>query len=214
MDLAQLKYDEKGLIPAVVQDIYTGEVLMLAYMNREAIDRSIETGFAHYWSRSRQQLWMKGEISGNTQEIYGIQYDCDGDTVLLRVAQKGSACHTDHRTCFFRDIVKPTRDDIQDGGNLSIDEDNTILNELYNVIEDRRQNPIEGSYTNYLFDKGIDKILKKVGEESTEVVIGAKNNSREEIVYEVSDLIYHLLVLLVDREIKIEDIFKELRSRR
>lgn len=213
MDKVQLNYDEKGLIPAIVQDAYTGDVLMLAYMNRESLDKSIETGFAHYWSRSRQQLWMKGETSGNTQKICNIYYDCDMDTLLLKVEQKGNACHTGNKTCFFNilEVFKEDRPTDEDGFDKA---DAKILYELYSVIEDRKQNPIEGSYTNYLFDEGIDKILKKVGEEATEVVIGAKNNSHDEVVYEVSDLIYHLLVLLVNQSINIDDIFKELQSRR
>lgn len=213
MDKVRFEYDEKGLIPAIAQDVNTDHVLMLAYMNEEALDKTIETGFAHYWSRSRECLWMKGETSGNTQIVHSIYYDCDRDTLLLRVEQKGNACHTNNKTCFFN-TLKVLRED----GLVCTDSagaaNASILYELYNVIEDRRKNPIEGSYTNYLFNEGIDKILKKVGEEATEVVIGAKNNSNDEITYEVSDLIYHLLVLLVNQGVGIDDIFSELKTRR
>lgn len=202
----QLKFDEKGLIPAVVQDIATGDVLMLAYMNEKSLNKTLETGFAHYWSRSRECLWMKGETSGNTQEVQSIYYDCDKDALLLKVKQKGNACHTGNRTCFYRKINRTKKDITQ--------VDSKILYELYKVVENRREQPIEGSYTNYLFNEGIDKILKKVGEEATEVVIGAKNDSKDELIYEVSDLIYHLVVLLVNQDVKLDDIFAELKSRR
>lgn len=206
-----LKFNEEGLIPTIVQDINTHDVLMLAYMNEESLKKTIETGFAHYWSRSRKKLWKKGETSGNTQKVEEIYYDCDKDSLLLKVEQKGDACHTGNRTCFFKtlDLDNNIKTDFQISSK-----DASILYELYGVIEDRRKNPIEGSYTNYLFSEGIDKILKKVGEEATEVVIASKNDSKEEVIYEVSDLIYHLTVLLVNQDITLDDIFEELKTRR
>ncbi len=194
-----IKYNQDGLIPAVAQDIATGEVLMLAYMNEEAVKLTLEKRVAHYYSRSRKKLWLKGETSGNIQEVKGFYYDCDGDTILLKVNQTGVACHTGEYSCFFNKV---------EGAE---DYKNTLAN-LYKVILDRKLNPIEGSYTNYLFDKGIDKILKKVGEESAEVIIGAKNN-QEELIYESSDLIYHLLVLLVNEGVTLGDIYEELTKR-
>jgi phosphoribosyl-ATP pyrophosphohydrolase/phosphoribosyl-AMP cyclohydrolase len=197
--MMDIKYDEKGLVPAIAQDIATGEVLMLAYMNREAVDLTLETGIAHYYSRSRKSLWKKGETSGNIQEVRGFYYDCDGDTILLKVKQTGVACHTGSHSCFFNQVI---------GAEVDMD----TLTRLYGVIAERKANPKEGSYTNYLFKEGIDKILKKIGEESAEVIIGAKNN-REELIYESSDLIYHLMVLLVDQGVTLEDVYGELKGR-
>lgn len=194
-----IKYNQEGLIPAIAQDIATGEVLMLAYMNEEAVKLTLEKRVAHYYSRSRKKLWLKGETSGNIQEVKGFYYDCDGDTILLKVNQTGVACHTGEYSCFFNKV---------EGAE---DYKNTLA-DLYKVILDRKANPIEGSYTNYLFEKGIDKILKKVGEESAEVIIGAKNN-QEELIYESSDLIYHLLVLLVNEGVTLGDIYEELTKR-
>lgn len=194
-----IKYNEAGLVPAIAQDIATGEVLMLAYMNEESLKLTLETKIAHYYSRSRKELWKKGETSGNIQEVKGFYYDCDADTILLKVNQIGVACHTGSYSCFFNE-VEGTKD-----------YKNTI-SDLYKVILGRKENPVEGSYTNYLFKEGIDKILKKVGEESAEVIIGAKNN-REELIYESSDLIYHLLVLLVNEGVSLVDIYEELTKR-
>lgn len=194
-----IKYDENGLIPAIAQDIATGKVLMLAYMNEESINLTLETKIAHYYSRSRQAIWKKGETSGNIQKVEGFYYDCDGDTILLKVNQTGVACHTGSYSCFFNKVME---DEISEN----------VLEKLYEVILNRKENPKEGSYTNYLFQEGIDKILKKIGEESSEVIIGAKN-SREELIYEASDLVYHLMVLLVNQGIPLGDIFKELQTR-
>ncbi len=194
-----IKYNQNGLVPAIAQDVATGEVLMLAWMNEEALRLTLETGIVHYFSRSRQQLWKKGETSGHIQTLRGLAYDCDGDAILLKVDQTGVACHTGAYSCFFNEVK---------AGTLKKD----TLPRLYETILDRRENPQEGSYTNYLFDKGIDKILKKVGEESAEVIIGAKN-SREELIYEASDLIYHLLVLLVDQDVTLGEIYRELEGR-
>lgn len=194
-----IKFDANALVPAIAQDIGTGEVLMLAYMNEESIKETIETGLAHYYSRSRKELWKKGETSGNLQEVKGIYYDCDGDSILLKVNQIGVACHTGNYSCFFNEIkgYKDTSNTIKD---------------LYKIIMDRKINPQEGSYTQYLFEKGLDKILKKVGEETSEVIIGAKN-SKEELIYETSDLIYHMIVLLVNEGISLGEVFEELKGR-
>lgn len=195
-----IKYDENGLVPAIAQDVGTGEVLMLAYMNEESLKLTIETGYAHYYSRSRKELWKKGESSGNLQEVKGIYFDCDGDTLLLKINQVGVACHTGQYSCFYNEIK--VCDNI----------DNT-LNELYKVIMDRKINPVEGSYTKYLFEEGVDKILKKIGEETSEIIIGAKNN-KEELIYETCDLIYHMTVLLVNEGITPGEILEQLSSRR
>ncbi len=206
---SSVKFDEKGLVPVVTQDIKTKEVLMVAYMNEEAFDKTIETGKVHYYSRSRSKLWLKGETSGHFQLVKSIKLDCDGDTILIEAEQIDAACHTGNKTCFFRTMV--------DGEWKENEEEKptvAILHEVYNVILDRTVNPKEGSYTNYLFTKGLDKILKKVGEEAAEVIIAAKNQSKEEIRYEVSDLMYHLMVLLVERGLTLEDIYGELKGRR
>lgn len=202
MDLSNIKYDEKGLIPAIIQDVNTNEVLMMAYMNEESLKKTMETNKTWFYSRSRQNLWNKGETSGNFQDVKSISYDCDGDTLLVKVIPEGPSCHTGNNSCFFNSIVEGEKT-----------ESAAILKQLYKTIEDRKSNPVEGSYTNYLFDKGIDKILKKVGEENAETIIAAKNNSKEELIYEASDLIYHLLVLLVNQGVSLEDIFGELEKR-
>ena len=198
-----IKFNEKGLVPAVAQDVYTGEVLMLAYMNEESIAKTKETGLATYFSRSRNEIWVKGETSGHYQHVVKMLTDCDSDTILLLVKQDGAACHTGNKTCFYRDI----------DGN-SAEGFVHPLNNLYNTVAERLENPVDGSYTNYLFEKGIDKILKKVGEECTETVIAAKNNSKEEIQYETADLFYHLAVMLADRGLSFDDIMAELERRR
>ncbi len=212
-----LKFDNNGLIPVIVQDFKTNEVLMMAYMNREAYEKSVETQMVHYWSRSRNRLWLKGESSGHYQHIKSISIDCDNDALLLKVDQVEAACHTGHYSCFYRELgeegAKETSDTVFDAEKVYGDS-SKILRELYDVIVDRRANPKEGSYTNYLFEKGLDKILKKVGEEAAEVIIAAKNKSKEEIRYEIADLFYHLFVLMVERDVKLEDIYDELKGRR
>ncbi|MGI6777980.1 MAG: bifunctional phosphoribosyl-AMP cyclohydrolase/phosphoribosyl-ATP diphosphatase HisIE [Acetivibrionales bacterium] len=212
----ELRFDDRGLLPVVVQDYISNEVLMLAYMNRLAFDKSLETGMAHYWSRSRNKLWLKGETSGHYQYIKSMNIDCDGDTLLLKVEQKEAACHTGHYSCFFRQL---SREGIKELPDLVFSSGETygnradILEKLYDTILDRLKNPKEGSYTNYLFEKGLDKILKKVGEETAEVIIAAKNKSKDEISYEVADLVYHLLVLMVERKVEPDDICSELEKR-
>ncbi len=201
--LPEIKYNKDGLVPVVVQEIDSKEVLMLAYMNEEALTKTIEERTAYYYSRSRNELWKKGETSGHLQEVRALSYDCDQDTLLLKVKQIGVACHTNHMSCFFEDIIKEE--------NIV---KNASLEELYATIKERKNSPIEGSYTNYLFTKGLDKILKKVGEETAEVIIASKNQSSTELIYEISDLVYHTLVLMVNQGIKVEDIKEELSKRR
>jgi len=202
-NIEELKFSKDGLIPVIVQDYKDNEVLMLAYMNKESLEKTIETGRAVYYSRSRQKLWIKGETSGHFQNVKEMFYDCDEDTLLLKVEQVGNiACHTGARSCFYRKIKEFEK------VNPNID----IMEKLYETIIERKNNPIDGSYTNYLFGKGIDKILKKVGEECAEVIIGAKNNSGE-VIYEISDLLYHMLVLMAELGIKPEDIKNELLAR-
>ena len=215
VDISKVHFDEKGLVPAIVQE-ESGQVLMLAYMNKESLEKTIETGLTWFYSRSRQRLWQKGEESGNIQQVKEISYDCDGDTLLVRVHQRGVACHTWTYSCFSGRRLHPEKNDKsvavvppEKQQSLAI-----VLNELYDVIQDRRLNPVEGSYTNYLFDKGQDKILKKVGEEAVETVIASKNNVRKEILYEMGDLWYHCLVLLAYHGISPEELFAELMSRR
>lgn len=193
-----------GLIPVVVQDYKTLEVLMLAYMNEEAFDTTLETGRMTYWSRSRRELWTKGMTSGHFQYVKSLSIDCDNDTILAKISQVGAACHTGNRTCFYRDMVKK---EYEENSPLK------VFEEVYGVIMDRKLHPKEGSYTNYLFDKGIDKILKKVGEEATELVIAAKNPDPEEIKYELSDLLYHAMVLMAERGVTWEDVTEELANR-
>lgn len=212
----QIKFDDKGLIPAIIQDYTTGKVLMMAYMNEEALEKTLATGYTWFYSRSRNSLWQKGESSGNVQKVKEIRYDCDEDTLLVLVEPAGAACHTGHYSCFFRnwnnEVVEDKEFDLENVYQAKTGPG--ILLELYEVIKDRKEKMPEGSYTTYLFDKGLDKILKKVGEENAEVIIAAKNRSKEEVVYEVSDLIYHLLVLLVEQGVELDDIFAELKSRR
>jgi len=199
-----LKPNSDGLIPTVVQDFQTGEVLMVAYMNEESLNATIRTGKMTYFSRSRQSLWVKGETSGHYQYVKSLTADCDFDTILAKVSQVGVACHTGAPSCFFNEIVKK---EYVERNPLKVFED------VYAIIMDRKQHPKEGSYTNYLFDKGLDKILKKVGEEATEIVIAAKNPDSEETKYEISDFLYHLMVLMAEKGVTWEDITSELAQR-
>lgn len=202
-----MKFDENGLIPAIVQDAASGKVLMMAYMNEESLQQTQKTGKATFYSRSRKELWVKGETSGNYQMVKEILVDCDEDTLLLKVEPAGPACHTNHESCFYRLLDGETLSDAPESADAN------VLNEVFAVICDRKANPKEGSYTNYLFEKGIDKILKKVGEECAETIIAAKNNVKAEIQLEASDLIYHMLVMLSDRGLTPQDIFCELKAR-
>lgn len=207
--LKTIKFDSNGLIPAVIQDKRTKEILMLAYMNECSLKQTIETKKATFWSRSRQELWVKGETSGNFLNVEEIKLDCDNDALVLFVIPEGSACHTGNRSCFFKKISDGTAVASEDKPDASY-----VLNELVEIAEDRKINPQPGSYTNYLFDKGEDKILKKVGEEAAEVVIAGKNRSVAEISYETADLLYHLSVMLVDNGMSWQDVFYELEKRR
>ena len=206
MDMNAIKFDEKGLVPAIAQDTRTGEVLMLAYMNEESLRLTLDTGYATYFSRSRQQLWKKGETSGHTQKVVGLSYDCDGDAILLTVEQIGPACHTGEHTCFHNPVLPEDPDDLPASA--------AILEHVYDVIADRKAHPQEGSYTNYLLDKGVEKICKKVGEEASEAIIAAVKGNGEELRYEAADLMYHLLVLLYDRGVTPGEVWQELQRRR
>ena len=205
--IENVKFDEHGLVPAIAQDVRTGAVLMLAYMNEESLKLTLETGYATYYSRSRQKLWKKGEESGHVQKVRAIRYDCDGDTLLLQVEQTGPACHTGAYTCFHHTLSELIEGEASSKGSA-------VLQEVYNVILDRMANPVESSYTNYLLDKGVEKIAKKVGEEATETVIAAIKGNKDEVRYEASDLLYHLLVLLAQQGVTPEEVWTELASRR
>lgn len=200
----QFKLNKDGLIPVIVQDYKTNEVLMLAYMNEEAFRRTLETGRMTYFSRSRNKLWLKGETSGHFQYVKSLHLDCDQDTILAKVHQIGAACHTGNRSCFFQKLVEK---EYKESNPLKVFED------VYSIILDRKVHPKEGSYTNYLFDKGLDKILKKCGEEATEIIIAAKNPDPEEIKYEISDFLYHVMVLMAEKGISWEEITRELANR-
>lgn len=201
---SQFKLNSDGLIPVIVQDYKTNEVLMMAYMNEEAFEKTLATGTMTYFSRSRQKLWLKGETSGHFQYVKSLTLDCDNDTILAKVHQIGAACHTGSRSCFFQTLAAK---EYKETNPLKVFEDE------YAVIQDRKENPKEGSYTNYLFDKGIDKILKKVGEEATEIIIAAKNPDPEEIKYEIADFLYHVMVLMVEKGVTWEEITKEVANR-
>lgn len=201
MKIEELKFDEKGLIPAVIQDYKTREVLTVAYMNKESLDITIREQRTCFWSRSRQELWRKGETSGNVQHVVSISADCDGDSLLVKVIPTGPACHTGAVSCFYEEIYN------------ELEKNSINIEELYQLIKDRKDNMQEGSYTSYLFEKGREKILKKIGEESTEVVIGAMKDDRQETIFEISDLCYHTLVLMVEMNISTADILEELASR-
>ncbi|MBE0466564.1 MAG: bifunctional phosphoribosyl-AMP cyclohydrolase/phosphoribosyl-ATP diphosphatase HisIE [Candidatus Desulforudis sp.] len=238
----KLKFDKDGLVPAVIQDTHTHEVLMMAWMNQEAIEKILTTGETWFWSRSRQKLWHKGETSGHVQQVDEMYHDCDADTLLIKVRQAGAACHEGYRTCFHYRV--DPRGGVAVVGEMAFDPDQVyggkpgpagpvapkppkrvltedeflsscgVLEVLYAVIQDRKEKRPTGAYTTYLFDKGLDKILKKVGEETTEVIVGAKNNLREEVIHEVADLFYHVLVLLAEKNVHLDDVLQELQSRR
>ena len=201
MENLKLKFDEKGLIPAIVQDHYTKQVLTLAYMNAETLALTIAEGRTVFWSRSRQEIWRKGETSGNVQRVVSITADCDADALVVEVVKDGPACHTGAESCFFRPVY------------VSEELKQFTYEGLYELIKGRKTNPKEGSYTTYLFDKGLEKILKKVGEECTEVIIAGGKRDKEETVFEISDLCYHVMVLMVELGISVEDITRELEKR-
>ncbi|MCD8307408.1 MAG: bifunctional phosphoribosyl-AMP cyclohydrolase/phosphoribosyl-ATP diphosphatase HisIE [Clostridia bacterium] len=201
LDISELKFDGQGLIPAVVTDFYTKEVLTVAYMNRESLEISIKEGRTCFWSRSRQELWRKGETSGNVQHIVYIKADCDRDALTVEVVKDGPACHLGTESCF--------NDYVYSSDTLP----EYTLDGLYNLLEGRKEHPTEGSYTSYLFNEGNDKILKKVGEESTEVIVAGKGGDKAEVIFEVSDLVYHVMVLLVNMGISLNDIRDELKKR-
>jgi len=211
MSLSNIKWDANGLVPTVVQDAQSKEVLMLAYMNEESLKLSQQTGYTWYWSRSRNELWNKGATSGHKQEIVSIQYDCDGDTLLVKVRQAGPACHTGSYTCFNESIQ--LEKESQSTVETSAQDRFAMLNELEKTIAARYAERPEGTYTSYLFDKGVDKILKKIGEEASEVIIAAKNKDNDELRSEASDLIFHLMVLMRERELSLDEIMSELKSR-
>ncbi len=196
-----IKFDDKGLIVAIAQDYITNEVLMAAYMNKEALEITLKEKRVCYFSRSRNCLWRKGKTSGHIQHLKGLSYDCDADAILLKVDQVGNACHTGAYSCFFNKVYE---EDITD---------KAIIKKIYCQIQNRKANPKEGSYTNYLFNEGLDKILKKVGEESSEVIIAAKNKNKDDLVYELCDLIYHSLVLMVNEGVTIDELQSELTKR-
>ncbi len=201
INIDDLKFDEKGLIPAVVIEAGTHKLLMVAWMNRESLAKSMETGLTCFWSRSRQQLWTKGETSGNLQHIVSITADCDSDTLQVIVKKDGPACHTGSETCFFKPLWES--DELSDFS----------LEDLMEIIRDRKVNPKDGSYTTYLFEKGTEKICKKVGEESTEVIIAATQDDKKETIYEIGDLAYHVMVLMLEMGISLEEVRNELASR-
>ena len=201
MNIEQIKFDEKGLVPAIIQDYYTKEVLTLAYMNKESLEITLRDKKTCFFSRSRQELWLKGETSGNYQHVVSVKYDCDADALLVEVKKDGPACHTGAESCFFNSLFEAE------------DYSSFTPEKLYELIKDRKINPNEKSYTTYLFEKGLDKILKKVGEECAEVIIGAKNNDNDELRYEIADLYYHTLVLMIEQGLTIQDVKDELAKR-
>lgn len=206
--IGDLTFDEHGLMPAVVQDAHTREVLMLAYMNAESLQRTLDTGETWFWSRSRAQLWHKGETSGNTQRVVDVVLDCDGDALIVGVEPAGPACHTGQTSCFHNVIQAPVKVQ-KSAGDLG-----EVLDELYALLETRRRDRPKCSYSTYLFDQGLDKILKKLGEESSETIIAAKNEDPGALTRESCDLLYHLMVLLVEREVSLADLRDELVRRR
>lgn len=201
VNMKEITFDQDGLVPAIIQNIDTGKVLTLAYMNETALQQTIETKETWLFSRSRQQLWNKGETSGNKQIVKRVTYDCDGDAILVQVKPLGPACHTGKESCFNESLYEEDKQLFD------------MLNQLAQTIQSRRENPVEGSYTTYLFNEGIDKVLKKVGEETSEVIIGAKNADNEELIWEITDLVYHTLILMDIRGVTLVDIKRELYQR-
>ncbi|HQR38295.1 MAG TPA: bifunctional phosphoribosyl-AMP cyclohydrolase/phosphoribosyl-ATP diphosphatase HisIE [Blastocatellia bacterium] len=228
MEIEKIEFDERGLVPAVVQDSTTGDVLMLAYMNAESLARTLQTGETWFWNRTHNELWHKGTASGHRQRVVELRLDCDGDAIVVRVDTDGPACHTGERSCFFRPLAGEAPAKKTNGSLVSVPERpeptlsvvdmnsmelGILLNDLYTLIRLREAERPENSYTSYLFDSGLDKILKKIGEEATETVIAAKNGSARELTSEMADLLYHLLVLMVERGLGLQDICRELADR-
>ena len=218
INIDELKFDEKGLIPAIVVDAETKKVLTLAYMNKESLGISLEKELTCFFSRSRQELWLKGETSGNYQHIVSITADCDKDALVVEVKKDGPACHLGTDSCFTNPVFEKEADkttgvDLAANDNTAATSSDFSLDSLYELLEGRKKDLPEGSYTTYLFQKGIDKILKKIGEESTEVIIAAKADDKKETIYEIADLAYHIMVMMVEMGISVEDIKKELASR-
>ncbi len=207
-----LKFDERGLIPAIVQDASTRQVLTLAYMNRESLARTLETGETWFWSRSRLQLWHKGETSGHTQAVIDVRLDCDGDALTVLVAPQGPACHTGAVSCFHNGIAATGR--LPGAGTSGASDLGTVLSDLYSLVQSRQWELPEGSYTTYLFNEGLDKILKKIGEEAAETIIAAKNQDGVALANESADLLYHLIVLFVERALTLAEVGAVLRERR
>lgn len=201
INIDKLKFDENGLIPAIVVDVHTKDVLTLAYMNKESLQITLEKGCTCFWSRSRQKLWLKGETSGNYQHVVSITADCDKDALVVKVEKDGPACHTGAESCFFNPVY------------INEEKSEFSLRGLYALLEGRKKDMPQGSYTTYLFEKGLDKILKKIGEESTEVIIAAHAKDKKETVYEIADLAYHVMVMMVQNGITVDDVQKELASR-
>ncbi|USG65251.1 bifunctional phosphoribosyl-AMP cyclohydrolase/phosphoribosyl-ATP diphosphatase HisIE [Brevibacillus ruminantium] len=218
LNIEELRFDENGLIPAIVQDAVSKEVLTLAYMNKESLALTLETKETWFWSRSRQELWHKGATSGHTQRIVSLKYDCDGDALVVLVVPQGPACHTGVYSCFSAQVCLEAGEDTvvaKESVSSAVERDRfAIFNELEQLIASREAERPEGAYTTYLFEKGVDKILKKVGEEAAEVIIAAKNRSHEELRYEAADLLYHLLVLLREQKLPLDEVLAELKKRR
>jgi len=202
---SELKVNEAGLVPVIAQDVATSEVVMMAWMNEEAFEKTLETGYMHYYSRSRKCLWKKGETSGHLQEVVALYHDCDSDALLAKIRQTGPACHTGEYSSFHNAIVEP------EGGAVMV---GRVMHDENAIITDRVANPVEGSYVNYLFEKGIGKMCKKVGEEATEVVIGAVSDDVENLRYEIGDLFFHTMVVMVEKGITLEDVYREMMGRR
>lgn len=211
--LKAVKYDEKGLVPVIAQDYHSKKVRMMAYMNEEALLKTLETGKVHYFSRSRQTLWLKGETSSHYQYLKQISVDCDGDTLLLQIEQAGGiSCHTGNSSCFYRELTEEVVEAEREA--VTLKSDDSMLGELYSTIIQRKEHPKEGSYTNYLLDKGLNKILKKVGEECTEVIIAAKDEDNKELTFEIADLMYHLTVMMAQKGLTWEEVSVELAQRK
>jgi phosphoribosyl-ATP pyrophosphohydrolase/phosphoribosyl-AMP cyclohydrolase len=211
--LNSITFDAHGLVPAIVQDAVSKEVLMMAYMNQESLERTIQSGQTWFWSRSRQELWNKGATSGHTQQVKSLRYDCDADTLLVLVEQQGPACHTGTYSCFTHEFPLEQTEAKTSSTAMETSDRFAILSSLESIIASRDAERPEGAYTTYLFEKGADKILKKIGEETSEVIIAAKNKDQDELRYEVSDLIFHLMVLMRDSKLPLDDVMMELERR-